>query len=104
MAKQKASVVLERILQAHDKQTSLLTQYGDTITNFKQSKNVQVFRKTKKGLDEKFKSCNEAITSLSKDLQVIDSEGSSKVRGGRDGVSNGGCDVSPPSLPPSLPP
>lgn len=79
LAKQQASVVLERILQAHDRQSSLLTQYVDIITSFKQSKNMQTFRKTKKGLDDKFKSCSDSISKLTKDLQSIDSEGCSKV-------------------------
>ena len=79
LAKQQASVILERILRAHDKRSSVVTQYTETITSFKQGQNVASFRKTKKGLDDQFKACSETISKLSKDLQGIDTDGNSKV-------------------------
>ena len=82
LAKQQASVIMERILQAHDQRSLLFTRYQDTITAFKQSKDVQAFRKAKKALDDKFKSCTETIARLSKDLQAMEPEGHAKVRGG----------------------
>lgn len=79
LAKQQASVILDRILQAHDKRSTVVTKYTDTITSFKQNQNVQSFRKLKKSLDDQFKTCSEAISKLSKELQGVDSEGSGKV-------------------------
>ena len=79
LTKQQASVILERILQAHDKRSMVVVQYADTITGFKQSQNVASFRKTKKSLDDQFKTCSESISKHSKDLQGVDSEGNTKV-------------------------
>ena len=74
-------MVLEQILSAHDRRSAVLSSYTDTITSFKQSKNVQSFRKSKKSLDDRFKAFGDSIGKLGKELQGIDSEGSAKVCG-----------------------
>jgi oligosaccharyltransferase complex subunit alpha (ribophorin I) len=79
LAKQQASVILEKILGLHDRRSAVLDRYTDTIASFKQSKNSQTFRRTKKSLDDQFKSFSDSIGKCSKDLQGIDADGSAKV-------------------------
>ena len=81
LAKQQASVILEKILGLHDRRSAVLDRYTDTIASFKQSKNSQAFRRTKKSLDDQFKSFSDSIGKCSKDLQGIDADGSAKVCG-----------------------
>ena len=71
---------MEKIVQAHYQRSLLLTtSYQETIATFKQSKDLQAFRKAKKGLDDKVKSCSETIAKLMKGLQSMEPEGYTKV-------------------------
>ena len=80
LAKQQASVILEKILRAHDQRSDIVTKYSDTIASFKQKKDKEEFLKLRRQMDEQFKGFSEDIGRLSKDLQRIDAEGSAKVR------------------------
>ena len=79
LAKQKASVILESILQAHHRRSSVVSQYSETITSFKQKKNKEEFVKSRKSLDDQFKRCTGDIGKLGRKLQGIDAEKTSKV-------------------------
>ena len=81
MAKQQASVLVESILQAHDRRSTLITGYQDAIATYKQSKDNKAFKASKRRLDEGYRSSTEDITSKSKELQGTDSEATAKVGG-----------------------
>ena len=80
LARQQASVILDKILEAHDKRWSIVTQYSETISSFKQKKNKEEFIKTRRSLDDQFKKCSVDIGKLVKELLPIDAEKSAKVR------------------------
>ena len=79
LAKQKALVLMESILQAHDQRTALVSQYHDAIAGYKQSKEGKGYKNTKRSLDDRFRTYTENIDSLGKQLQEMDSEKSFKV-------------------------
>lgn len=79
LAKQQASVLVESILQAHDRRSTLITGYQDAIATYKQSKDNKAFKASKRRLDEGYRSSTEDITSKSKELQGTDSEATAKV-------------------------
>ena len=79
LAKQKALVLVESILQAHDQRTALVSQYQDAIAGYKQNKDVKGYKNTKRSLDDRFRTYTENIDSLGKQLQEMDSEKSFKL-------------------------
>ena len=72
-------MLLESILQSHDKRTTLVTKYQDAIANYKQSKDVKSYKNTKRQLDERYRNYTDTINNLNKQLQGTDSERASKV-------------------------
>ena len=80
LARQQASVILEKILGAHDKRWTVVERYSESISSFKERRNKDEFVKSKRGLDDQFKGCTETIGKLSKELQGIDTDRSAKVR------------------------
>jgi len=79
LAKQQALVLLESILQSHDKRTTLVTKYQDAIANYKQNKDVKSYKNTKRQLDERYRNYTDTINNLNKQLQGTDSERASKI-------------------------
>ena len=67
-------MLLESILQSHDKRTTLVTKYQDAIANYKQSKDVKSYKNTKRQLDERYRNYTDTINNLNKQLQGTDSE------------------------------
>ena len=80
LARQQTSVILEKILEAHDRRWSIVGQYGESISSFKQKKNKDEFAKSRRSLDDKFKKCSSDIGKLGRALQGIDTEKSAKAR------------------------
>ena len=80
LARQQASVILEKILEAHDRRFSIVGQYGETISSFKLKKNKDEFAKSRRRLDDQFKKCSGDIGKLGRELQGMDAEKSSKAR------------------------
>jgi oligosaccharyltransferase complex subunit alpha (ribophorin I) len=80
LARQQASVILEKILEAHDRRWSIVGQYGETISSFKLKKNKDEFAKSRRRLDDQFKKCSGDIGKLGRELQGMDAEKSSKAR------------------------
>lgn len=80
LAKQKARVLIDSILEAHDRRTALVGSYQTAIATYKTSKDSKTFKTTKKSLDDRYKSSGEEVSSLVKELQGLDSEAIAKVR------------------------
>lgn len=79
LARQKASVLIEAILQSHYKRTSLIQNYRSVITSFKSGKDSSSFNSNKRGLDDKFKTLGEKVSQLGKDVQPTDADCAAKV-------------------------
>lgn len=79
LARQQASVIIDSILQAHFKRTSLISNYHSVIATFKSSKDSGSSNSSKRSLDEKFKVLGDKVTQLGKDLQPSDPESAAKV-------------------------
>ena len=79
LAKQQASVLVEAVLQVHDRRSALVTNYQDAIATYKQSKDSKGYKASKKRLDEGYRKSTEDITTKSKELQRTDSEAAAKV-------------------------
>lgn len=79
MAKQQARVVIDSILQAHDRRVSLVAKYQDAITAYKTSKDSKTFKTTKKTLDDRYKSNSDEVSSLAKEVQGLDPDTNAKV-------------------------
>lgn len=79
MARQKASVLIDSILQCHYKRTALIQNYLSVITSFKSSKDSGSFNSSKRSLDEKFKVFGDKVLQLSKELQPSDADSAAKV-------------------------
>ena len=79
LARQKASVIIDAIKQAHFKRGSLIQKYHSVITSFKSNKDSGTSNASKRSLDDEFKKLGEKVTQLSKDLQPTDAESAAKV-------------------------
>ena len=83
LAKQQARVVIDSILQAHDRRTALVGSYQTAIATYKTSKDTKTFKMTKKSLDDRYKSSSEEISSLVKEVQGLDGDANAKVQRSR---------------------
>ena len=79
MARQKASGVIDSILQCHYKRSALIQQYQSVIATFKSSKDSGSSNSSKRSLDEKFKSLGDKVSQFCKELQLSDAESTGKV-------------------------
>jgi hypothetical protein len=79
VARQKASVFIDSILQSHYKRISLIKSYNSAITSFKSSKDSGSFNSSKRSLDEQFKKLGEKVSKLGKDLHPTDPDCAAKV-------------------------
>ena len=83
LAKQQASVILDKILQAHDKRSLVVEHYSESISSYKLKKNKEEFARSRRSLDDQFKRCSEDVGKLTRELQGVDAEGTAKVGGRR---------------------
>lgn len=79
LAKQQASVILDKILQAHDKRSLVVEHYSESISSYKLKKNKEEFARSRRSLDDQFKRCSEDVGKLTRELQGVDAEGTAKV-------------------------
>lgn len=97
LARQKASVLIESILQSHYKRTALIQSYRSVITSFKSGKDSASFNSNKRSLDDKFKTLGEKVSQLGKDLQLTDADSAAKVWDGVGIWTVNGVMLPPPS-------
>ena len=79
LAKQQARVVIDSILQAHDRRISLVAKYQDAVATYKTSKDSKAFKSSKKTLDDRYKANSDEVSSLSKEVQGLDPDTNAKV-------------------------
>ena len=80
LARQKASVLIDSILQSHYQRAALIQNYQSVITSFKSGKESGNFNSNKRSLDDKFKMLGDKVSQLCKDLQSSDADSTAKVR------------------------
>ena len=79
LAKQQARVLIDSILGAHDRRAALVTNYQTAIANYKTTKDIKIFKSTKKSLDDRYRASSEEVASLVKDVQGLDGDANAKV-------------------------
>ena len=73
-------MILDSILKAHDRRMELVSRCQDTVTAYKQSKDMKSYQASRKSVEDAHQRFTEQVTSFHRQLHEYDPEGAAKVQ------------------------